>query len=112
METARHRSLVERARRKALLETLQQQQTKKCLKTPGIHECKEKIRAHRASSKATRLFLTKYQKQHQSINTELPMKVPIADIDLKNRYQAPPPKIITVSSFSPVVIAKTPWPEK
>ena len=32
---------------------------KKCQEKPDIHEFKEKIRAHRASSKATRLFLTK-----------------------------------------------------
>ena len=58
MATTRHRSLVERGGRKALLETLQQQ-NKKCQEKPDIHESKEKIRAHRASSKATRLFLTK-----------------------------------------------------
>ena len=46
IKTTRHRSLVERGGRKALLET-------------DIHESKEKIQAHRASSKATRLFLTK-----------------------------------------------------
>jgi hypothetical protein len=32
---------------------------KKCQKKTDIHESKETIRAHRASSKATRLFLTK-----------------------------------------------------
>jgi len=32
---------------------------KKCQKKTYIHESKEKIRAHGASSKATRLFLTK-----------------------------------------------------
>ena len=32
---------------------------KKKIKKPDIHESKKKIRAHRASSKATRLFLTK-----------------------------------------------------
>ena len=57
METTRHRSLTERGGRKAFLETLQQ--PKKCQENPDIHESKEKIRAHRASSKATRLFLTK-----------------------------------------------------
>jgi len=49
-------SLVERGGRKALLETLH---TKKNVGETDIHESKEKIRAHRASSKATRLFLTK-----------------------------------------------------
>ena len=34
---------------------------------PDIHESKKRIRVHRASSKATRLFLTKLQKQHQSM---------------------------------------------
>jgi len=57
METTRHRSLVERGGRKALLETLQQQNKKKQNKN-DIHESKEKVRAHRASSKATRIFLT------------------------------------------------------
>jgi len=33
--------------------------TKKKSDKTDIHESKEKIRAHRASSKATRLFLTK-----------------------------------------------------
>ena len=51
-------SLVERGGRKALLETLQQPK-KRCQKKPDIHESKENIRAHRASSKATRLLLTK-----------------------------------------------------
>jgi len=61
MATARHRSLVERGGRKALLEALhtQKKNEKSCQKKPDIHESKEKIRAHRASSKATRLFLTK-----------------------------------------------------
>ena len=34
---------------------------KKNVKKTDIHESKERIRAHRASSKATRLFLTKYE---------------------------------------------------
>jgi len=58
----RHRSLIERGGRKALLETLRTQKKKnrkKCQKKTDIHESQEKIRAHRASSKATRLFLTK-----------------------------------------------------
>jgi len=41
-----------------LLKTLQQQK-KNVRKKTDIHESKEKIRAHRASSKATRLFVTK-----------------------------------------------------
>jgi len=62
METTRHRSLVERGGRKALLETLHTHTTKnkKMSETKLIFtNLKEKIRAHRASSKATRLFLTK-----------------------------------------------------
>ena len=51
-------SLVEMGGRKALLETLQTQKNKFQKKT-DIHEFKDKIQAHRASSKATRLFLTK-----------------------------------------------------
>jgi len=58
MATTRHRSLVEGDGRKALLETLHTHTQNKSDK-PDIHESKEKIRAHRASSKATRLFLTK-----------------------------------------------------
>ena len=57
METTRHRSLVEKGGKKALLETLHTQ--KKMSEKTDIHESKEKIRAHRASSKANRLFLTK-----------------------------------------------------
>jgi len=57
METTRHRSLVERGRRKALLETLHTQ--KNVRKKPIFTNLKEKILAHKASSKATRLFLTK-----------------------------------------------------
>jgi len=62
MATTRHRSLVERGGRKALLETLhthKKKTQKKCQKKTDIHESQEKIRAHRASSKATRRFLTK-----------------------------------------------------
>jgi len=74
METTRHRSLDERGGRKNLLETLHTHtqyiytyiyiyiyinifsfQKQK----PIFTNLKEKIRAHRASSKATRLFLTK-----------------------------------------------------
>jgi len=67
MATTRHRSLVEKGGRKALLEALhthkkhkknKKNTKKKCQKKTNIHESKEKIRAHRASSKATRLFLT------------------------------------------------------
>ena len=46
------------AERRRLLETLHTQK-KKCQTKTDIHESKEKILAHRASSKATRLFLTK-----------------------------------------------------
>ena len=51
MATTRHRSLAERGGRKALLEILHTK--KKCQKKTDVHESKEKIRAHRASSKAT-----------------------------------------------------------
>ena len=53
-----HTYLVEKGGRKAVLETLHTHQKKMSKKT-DIHESKEKIRAHRASSKATGLFLTK-----------------------------------------------------
>ena len=63
METTRHRSLVERGGRKALLETLhthkKNENKKNVRENPIFTNLKEKIRAHRASSKATRLFLTK-----------------------------------------------------
>ena len=62
MATTRHRSLVERGGRKALLETLHTHthtHTKMSETKPIFTNLKEKIRAHRASSKATRLFLTK-----------------------------------------------------
>jgi len=66
METTRHRSLVERGGRKALLETLHTHTHQKKMKKNKMSETKliftnlkEKIPAHRASSKATRLFLTK-----------------------------------------------------
>ena len=57
MATARHRDLVERVNIKALLETLHTPKTK-CQKT-DIHKSKGKIQEHRASNKATKLFLTK-----------------------------------------------------
>jgi len=64
METTRHRSLVERGGKKALLETLHtHSQKNKNQKNSGTKpiftNLNEKIRAHRASSRATRLFLTK-----------------------------------------------------
>ena len=72
METTRHRSLVERGRRNNLLETLhthtQYIYIYICIyiyifffqkQKPIFTNLKEKIRAHRTSSKATRLFLTK-----------------------------------------------------
>jgi len=52
MTTTKHRSLVERGGRKALLETLHTQKKIMSEKT-DIHESKEKIHARRASSKAT-----------------------------------------------------------
>jgi len=61
MATTRHRSLFERSGRKALLETLHTHKNKtkqKNVKKPDIQESKERIRENRASSKATRLFLT------------------------------------------------------
>jgi len=64
METTRHRSLVERGGRKALLETLHTHKKKKCQTKTNIHESKEKIPAHRASAKLLHYFL---RKQHQSI---------------------------------------------
>jgi len=60
MATTRHKRMVERGRRKALLETLHTKKKKEKMSgKTDIHEFKEKIRAHRSSSKATRLFLTK-----------------------------------------------------
>jgi len=60
MVTTRHRSLVERGGRKALLKTLHTQKRKKKIsEKTDIPESKEKVRAHRASSKITRLFLAK-----------------------------------------------------
>jgi len=56
METTRHRSLVERGGRKALLETLHTHTKKNVRKNPIFTNL---IRVHRASSKATRLLLTK-----------------------------------------------------
>ena len=56
MATTRHRSLVDRGGRKALLKTLHT--PKKMSEKTDIHESKEMIRTHRASSKATRPFLT------------------------------------------------------
>jgi len=57
MATARHRSLVEKGGRKALIETLHTHKKKLSGKT-DIYESKE-IRAHRSSSETTGLFLTK-----------------------------------------------------
>ena len=63
METTRHRSLVERAGRRALWETIHSHTKNKNKKNsetkPIFTNLKEKIRAHRVSSQATRLFLTK-----------------------------------------------------
>jgi len=55
MATTRHRSLVERGGRNFVRDLAN---TKKKVRKTDICESKEKIRAHRASSKATRLFLT------------------------------------------------------
>ena len=58
MATTRHRSLVERGGGKALLETLHTY--KKKIQTKLIFtNVKKNIRTHRASSKATKLFITK-----------------------------------------------------
>jgi len=65
MTTTRHRSPVERDGREALLETLhthkrkRKKQEKKIQEKTDIHESQEKIRAHIASSRATKIFLTK-----------------------------------------------------
>jgi len=56
MATTRHKSLVERGGRKAVLETLHTHKKKKSKKT-DIHESKGKIRAHRASRKLLDYFL-------------------------------------------------------
>jgi len=53
MATTRHRSMIERGGRKALLETLHKKKDKKCPKNMISTNLKEKIPAHRASSKAT-----------------------------------------------------------
>ena len=59
MATTRNRSLVERVGRKDLLETLHTRKKQMSEKKLIFTNLKKKIRAHRASSKATRLFLTK-----------------------------------------------------
>ena len=63
MATTRHRSLVERGGRKAFVRDKglahTQKEKKKTSENPDIHESKKK--RIRASSKATRLFLTKYE---------------------------------------------------
>ena len=59
MATTRHRSLVKRGGRKAFVRDLAHQKKKWQEKKPIFTKLKKKIRAHRASSKATRLFLTK-----------------------------------------------------
>jgi len=61
MATTRYRSLVERGGKKALLETLHKQ-NKKCQENLIFTNLKKKIRE--ASSKATRLFLTKSNKSN------------------------------------------------
>jgi len=64
MATTRHRSLVERGGRKAFvrdkgLAHTQTRKKQKCQEKLIITNLKKRIRAHKASSKATRLFLTK-----------------------------------------------------
>ena len=64
MATTRHRSLVERGRRKAFvrdkgLAHTKRQKGKKMSENPIFTNVKKRIRAHGASSKATRLFLPK-----------------------------------------------------
>jgi len=56
METTRHRSLVERGGRKALLETLHTQNKIKMSGKPNIHESKDKIRAHTSELPAKLLY--------------------------------------------------------
>ena len=93
MATTKHRSLVERCRRKDLSETLQthnkKKQEKKCQKKSDIHESQEKIRAHRASSKATRVFLTKYKSNINQSETfacpAVPYKNCKGEADTKNQ---------------------------
>jgi len=58
MATTRHGSLVDRGGRKAFVRDLAHTR-KKMSENPDIHESKKKIRAHIASSKATRLYLAK-----------------------------------------------------
>jgi len=62
MATTRHRSLVERGGRKAFVKDKGLAHThkkKNVRKKPVLTNLKKRIRAHRASSKATRIFLTK-----------------------------------------------------
>ena len=62
MATTRHRSLVERGGRKAFVrdkDIAHTQKGKNIRENPKFTTVKKKIRAHRASSKATRLFPTK-----------------------------------------------------
>jgi len=64
--TTRQRSLAERGGRKAFVRDeglaftqKKGEKNKKCQETPVFTSLKKRIRAHRASSKATGLFLTK-----------------------------------------------------
>jgi len=63
MVTTRHRSLVERGGRKAFFRDKglahKKEKGKKMSETPIFTNLKKRIRAHIASSKATRVFLTK-----------------------------------------------------
>jgi len=64
MATTRHRSLVERGERKAFvrdkgLAHQKKRGIKNVRKNPIFTNLKKRIQAHRASSKATGLFLTK-----------------------------------------------------
>jgi len=60
MATTRHRSLVERSGRKAFVRDKDfAPQRKNVRKKPIFTNLKKRIRAHRASSKATRIFFMK-----------------------------------------------------
>jgi len=86
MATTRNRSLVERGGRKALLETLHTHKKKLSGKT-DVHESKEKIRAHIASSKAARLFHSDEVIQATSINRVVTsISVVLSKFVLKSPY--------------------------
>jgi len=59
MTASRHRNLVERAGRKAFDRNKGLAHKKKCQEKPIFTNVKKRMRAHEASGKVTRLFLTK-----------------------------------------------------